>query len=64
MKIIYMLVLFNISSDGLTWHPKLFRNFDSYEKCMAEAISVQFDETNPYNSACMPLPETEETTPS
>lgn len=24
---------------------------------MAEAIAVQFDEENPYNSACMPLPD-------
>jgi thymidylate synthase ThyX len=56
MKIIYILVLFNITSDG-SWHPHFFKNFESYNKCMAEAIAVQFDEENPYNSACMPLPD-------
>ena len=55
MIIKYLLVLFIM--DGDIWTPQLMRQYTDYNKCMAEAIAVQFDRTNQYNAACMPIYE-------
>jgi hypothetical protein len=62
MIIKYLLVLFYI--DGPVWLPQFTREFIDYNKCMSEAITIQLDKKNPYNSACMPIYEEAPKTPS